>query len=306
MASPAEAAASATREEVRFDSGGEACAGWLYRPEDAGAEAPCVVLGHGFGALKEGRLDAYAERFAMAGFAALAFDYRHFGESEGEPRRLVSVRRQHRDWEAAIAHARGLEGIDPERIVAWGTSFGGGHAIHAGARDAQIAAVIAQTPFTSGIASVRRLPPGQMAKLTGLGFADLVRALARRPPRYFPTVGRPGELAAMTADDALHGYAAMYPDGFDWGNEVAARSMLAVTQYRPGREAPRVRCPLLVQVGIDDHITPPEPSRRAAARAPRGELVEYEISHFEVYRGEPFERAVADQLEFLRRHNLGR
>jgi fermentation-respiration switch protein FrsA (DUF1100 family) len=78
--------------------------------------------------------------------------------------------------------------------------------------------------------------------------------------------------------------------------------MLTIPLYAPGRDASRVRCPLLVQVGSNDHITPPGPSRQAAARAQRGELAEYPISHFEIYRGEPFERAVADQLDFLARH----
>ena len=61
-------------------------------------------------------LDAFAERFADAGLAALVFDYRHFGASDGEPRRLLSIRRQHDDWRAAIVHARATEGIDPDRI----------------------------------------------------------------------------------------------------------------------------------------------------------------------------------------------
>ena len=39
-----------------------------------------------------------------------------------------------------------------------------------------------------------------------------------------------------------------------------------------------------------------------AARAPRAELRRYPIGHFEIYVGEPFERAVADQVDFLMRH----
>ena len=79
------------RDDVRFRSGDSDCAGWLYRPEAAAGEVACVVLAHGFGALKEARLDAFAERFAAAGHAALVFDYRHFGDSGGEPRQLLDV-----------------------------------------------------------------------------------------------------------------------------------------------------------------------------------------------------------------------
>jgi dienelactone hydrolase len=62
---------------------GTPCAAWLYRP-GSGGEVPCVVLAHGFGAVRELRLDAYAERFAAAGLAALVFDYRQFDVYVGE------------------------------------------------------------------------------------------------------------------------------------------------------------------------------------------------------------------------------
>src|SRR3954447_4825346 len=100
------------REDVRIPAGGETLAGWLYRPDEPEGDVPCVVLAHGFGALKEGGLDAFAERFAAAGLAALVFDYRHFGESGGEPRNLIDVARQHGDWRAAIGHARALDGVE--------------------------------------------------------------------------------------------------------------------------------------------------------------------------------------------------
>ena len=61
-------------------------------------------------------------------------------------------------------------------------------------------------------------------------------------------------------------------------------------------------CPILFQVGINDDIPPTASALKAAERAPRGELATYPIRHFDVYRGEPVERAVSDQLDFLRRH----
>src|SRR5947209_8196715 len=98
------------RSDVTFDSWGERCAAWLYRP-DASEPRPCVVLGHGWSGVREQALDRYAERFAAAGLAALVFDYRHFGASEGEPRQLLDIRRQLADWAAAISYARTLDGV---------------------------------------------------------------------------------------------------------------------------------------------------------------------------------------------------
>jgi fermentation-respiration switch protein FrsA (DUF1100 family) len=108
----------------------------------------------------------------------------------------------------------------------------------------------------------------------------------------------------MNSPDALPGYSAMYPEGFEWRNEYAARIGLTVASYRPGRRAAEVSCPLLVLVGDRDAVTPPEPARQAAKRAPHGELVSYDAGHFDVYRGEAFEHAVGDQVRFLERHVL--
>ena len=89
------------REDVVFISHGERCAGWFYSAEGV-ERASCVVMAHGLAAVKEMRLDAYAERFAAAGHHVLVFDYRHFGASTGEPRQLLDIGRQHEDWAAAV------------------------------------------------------------------------------------------------------------------------------------------------------------------------------------------------------------
>jgi hypothetical protein len=77
--------------------------------------------------------------------------------------------------------------------------------------------------------------------MAAAGVRDTLGALLRRPPHYAPIVGPPGTLGAMTSPDALPGYRAMYPEGFVWRNEVAARVLLATAMYSPGRAAARVR-----------------------------------------------------------------
>ena len=293
---------SAPREDVRFASGDETLAGWLYRPAGVDGDIPCVVMAHGFGAQKEARLDAYAERFAAAGMGVLVFDYRHFGESSGEPRNLIDIGRQHDDWRAAITHARGLDGVDPERIALWGSSFSGGHVIAVGSGDDRVAAIVSQVPHTDGLATLRMAGPANAARMTVAGLIDAAQALVGRGPHYMPTVGPPGTLAAMNSPDAQPGYSGLYPEGFEWRNEVPARIGLRMAGYSPGKRAGDVRCPLLVQIGKSDVVTPPAPAIETSKRAPHGELIEYDLGHFDIYLGEPFERAVTDQLEFLKRH----
>src|SRR6187200_1428991 len=111
-----------TREDTTFDSHGTPCATWLYRP-DGTEQPPIIVMAHGFAAIRALRLAAYAERFAEAGYAVLVFDYRGWGDSPGEPRRVLDIGGQQDDWRAALAYARTLDEVDPTRVVGWGTSF---------------------------------------------------------------------------------------------------------------------------------------------------------------------------------------
>lgn len=302
MASPEATAPALSRTEVRFRSGEAECAGVYFHP-GTGEDVPCLILAHGFGALKEGGPARVAERFAAAGYAGLAFDYRYFGESGGEPRQLLNVKRQLEDWRAAISYARTLDGVDAARIGLWGSSYAAGHAMALAAEDRSISAAISQNPFTDGIKTLLALGPVRGAKLALAGLRDCAAAAFGREPRTIPIVGPPGSVGAMTTPDSEPGYSAMYDEGFEWRNEFTPRAVLALSLYSPGKRAGDIQCPLLVQVCSDDAVTPPAPAIEAAARAPKGELITYAgLGHFDIYRGEPFEQAIADQLDFLNRH----
>ncbi len=289
------------RIDVTFDSQETRCAAWLYHPDGEGPY-PCVILAPGFGAIRAARLHAYAERFVQAGLAALAFDYRHFGASSGEPRHLLDIKQQLADWEAAVSYARKQEIIDPERIALWGTSFSGGHVIERAAQDRRIAAVVAQIPFVDGLDNIRTLPLGQALRLTAAGMRDELRRLRRKSPHYVKIVGAPGTLAAITSPDGEEGYHAIVSGDSQWENIVAARVLLRIGFYRPVNAAAHVQCPLLICICEDDLLTPPQSAILASQLAPHGEVRCYKGGHFDLYVGELFEQAVADQCRFLLRH----
>lgn len=296
---------SVDRADVTFRSGADDCAAWLYLPDGPGPHAT-IVLGHGLGAVREMRLDAYAERFVAAGYACLVFDYRHFGASGGEPRQLLDIGKQLDDWAAAIAYARSRSELDPERVVAWGSSFGGGHGIVVSARDPRLAATIVQCPFTDGVASGLVMNPIAATKVMALAARDEAAARRGRAPVYVDTVGPKGSAALMTASDAAPGYLGLVPgdpgESTTFRNEVAARLALRLIAHRPGRLAAKVQGPILFCVCDGDSVAPAKATLRHAAKAPRGEIRRYDDGHFAIYTGEGFERVVSDQLEFLGRH----
>lgn len=292
---------SAGREDTYFDSHGDSCAAWVYRPAGSGP-APAVVMAHGFGSVRDLRLPAYAERFRDGGFVVVVFDYRHFGASGGEPRQLLDIGRQLEDWRAALAYARSLDGVDPDRVIAWGTSFGGGHVITLAGTGERLLGIVAQVPHVSGPAALRATGPAAILRLLPAIVTDLWRAARGGEPRYVASVGRPGTVAAMTSPDADPAVDLLVREsGFRRGDvdeTVAARVLLRLGTYSPGRLAARVACPALVQIATRDAITPAAIARRVAARMPRGRFLEYDCAHFDPYVDPWFDRVVADQLEF--------
>jgi pimeloyl-ACP methyl ester carboxylesterase len=295
---------------VDFQSAGARCvathlSGQGDEFRDAQGRRPCVVLGHGFAGTVDSGLLPFAERFAAAGLDALAFDYRHFGLSDGQPRQLVSVKRQLEDWAAAVACARSLPGVDSRRIVLWGSSYSGGHVVAVAVADGEVAAVISQVPAMDGLAAVahvaRYAGPAQLARFVVAGLRDVIATARGRAPVTLPVVGPPGSVAVMSPPDAEPGYRAIA--GPTWRNEVLARIMLSAATHRPGLLADKLPCPMLVQIADRDSVAPVKAAQDAVWRATgRAELRTYPVGHFDVYRGAPFEQSVSDQLHFLTRH----
>ena len=105
----------------------------------------------------------------------------------------------------------------------------------------------------------------------------------------------------MTTDDSLSGMTTIVEQSVDaqWDNRVAARIMLRAPMYRPGLKAAKLPCPALFCITDQDSLAPAEHTAKLAARGPRNEIKRYPIGHFDIYVGEDWERAVADQTEFL-------
>jgi len=261
-------------------------------------------MAHGFGCVRRLRLPAYAERFAAAGYVVVVFDYRYFGDSDGLPRQLLDIAAQLEDWSAAIGWARTLAGVDPQRVVGWGTSLSGGHVITLAGTGAPLTAIIAQVPHVDGFAATRAAGVRHAARLLPAALDDTWRALVHRQPRYLFSIGAPGTRAIMATADARPALERMAAaDGLtleDFPITVAARIVLRIGLYSPIRHAAAVTCPALIQVASDDTLTPTREARKAACRMPQATLKSYPGHHFDVYVEPLFTTVIADQLEFLR------
>ena len=292
-----------SRKNVTFQVKGTSLSAWLYLPEDLSAPVPCIIMGHGFGGTKDMIMESYALRYQEAGFAVLAFDYRHFGESEGEPRQLLLIPYQLEDYSAAIEYARGLKEIDPARIALWGTSASGGYGIVIAAKDKNIACVVAQCPGLDSRASnkmfLKKLGIGHILRLVVHGQRDMMRSRFGLSPHKIPIVGKPGSFAFFPISDAYDGYGKLASENFI--NEVCARIILRSHGYKPVEHARNAHCPILIQICDNDSLAPISPETEKELRK-YAEVKHYSIGHFDIYIGDNFEISVSDQLDFFKKH----
>jgi uncharacterized protein len=297
--------ANPPRATVRIPTAsGEEIEAWVYRPEGEGPH-PAVVMAHGLAAVKAGGLAPFAERFCRAGLTAIAFDYRQWGGSSGEPREVTSVPRQREDYRTVIDWATAEPDIDQTQIFVWGTSFSGLHAVEIAATDARVSGAIAQNPLVDGLAGLKMAPATHALHLFAAGVLDRLGSLLGRPPRYIPAGVGPGEFGAVANAAALAGQDIIRPkDGAEWHNRLAARSLLGVAAHRPARKAADIRCPILLVIGENDTIAPPGPALRLVETAPRAELYRSRGDHYDVYQGgEDYDTVVTVEAEFLQRHS---
>lgn len=260
-------------------------------------------MAHGFGGTKDSGLEPFADRFVADGIDVLAFDYRGFGSSDGRPRQTISLERQLADFHSAIAAARELPGVDRDRVALWGASMSGGHVLQvAGDRD-DIAAVIALTPLTSGLAA-GRAAIGERDVLTALrwtatGVRSKMSVARGGTATLMPIVGRPGEAGALTLSGAYESYLAMA--GPTWRNEIDSSVGMELGRLSVKAAARRVTCPVLVQIGDFDRFVPAGAVAKTAELA-RAQVHRYPCDHFDVWPGNDwFDKTVADQVAFLRR-----
>ncbi|MEU6559328.1 alpha/beta hydrolase [Nocardia nova] len=296
-------------ERVEYTCDGITTVGFLISPEDTTATLPAVALGHGYAGVAEGDLRDFAAVIARSGFRCLAFDYRNFGYSSGEPRQEVDPNGQVEDFRNAVSFLRSRDDVDRERIGVWGTSFGGGHVLVAAATDRRIKCVVSQVPtISSYLAALRRTRSDLVP--------DLLRGLeADRDARF---AGAAPQKVAMISDDPTVSVAYPQKASYDyltgqrphtpsWRNEITVRSTELTRAYEPGVYVPRIGpTPLLMIIARDDVVTPVDLQQEAylAAHHPK-DLLMVAGDHYDVY-GEHFDTTSTAAANWFTEHLGGK
>ena len=275
------------RHDIEFNADGVMLRGWHYVPDGDGP-FPTVVMAPPYAGIKELYLDDYAAFFCAAGLAAVVYDHRNFGASEGEPRQDINPWRQVEDYRHAISFARSLDSVDSDRIGIWGSSYSGGHVLMVGAVDKRVKAVVSQVPLVSGKRTFERLVvgtefPGFLAMLEADREAQFAGAAPIKIPVVVKEPGVPCALPGREGYDFLE--EAALTRAPDWINDVTLQSADWMFAWEPADYAELVSpAPLLMIVASHDTLTPTDVSLQTFERAlePK-KLVLLPGGHFDAY-----------------------
>ncbi len=291
-----------TRREITYFSDGQPCYAMIFFPKgySTSGKIPGVVLGQGW-AGTHFAIEKYGARLAERGFVAMVIDYRGWGYSDG----FVTLKERQKDnddrvrvkttkadvivkrtrlipWKQiedvrnAISYLQGEPGVDPARIGLWASSTAGGNSIVVAAHDARVKAIAMQVPAISG----RRSPKGPY-ELRGTQLED---AIVR---------SRTGQGAEMEA-------------GFTPRRTVDLETSQAAAEYRPFRFLKQVGPrPVLFIVAEHEQLFSNEDNAYAASKVLAGPTKVLEIpdiTHFDIFTGEPFEQSANAAAEWFRQY----
>jgi fermentation-respiration switch protein FrsA (DUF1100 family) len=250
-------------------------------------------------------LEGYAKRFASAGFITLVFDYRHFGESEGQPRGQLFPREQLDDYCNAISWLSHHQLVDPERIGVWGTSQSGGNVLHLAAFDRRVKAVVAQVPNTWSPEQRLIRNPAGLGLRTRL-VKDRTESYESRALKYMKVVAPRGEVCALPGVDTYEFYIRAKDSAPNWRNEITMESNEKLIEFDPvGPIRLIAPTPLLMVVAEKDTLIPSDMSRAAFERAGEPKkLCVLPCSHFDVYDEPWFSKILDLEVDWFRQHLL--
>ncbi len=211
-----------------------------------------IILCHGFCGIRNVLPPSFANEFTEAGFATITFDYRGFGESEGERGRLVPAM-QTEDIISVISWAEQQTDIDNQRIGVWGTSLGGCHVFSAAEQDQRVKCLVSQLAFADGDILVT----GGMSEPERTSFLSTLNKMAEKKKNTGKEmfVGVTRVLSDNESKEFFRKVKIRHPE---MDIKIPFLTVMETLQYKPAESAGRVQCPVLVVIAGRDSVNPPE------------------------------------------------
>lgn len=296
---------------IEFKSQGAILRGRLYLPENKSEKLPVVIMAHGFATTINGMTaDKYAEKFCEAGFAALLYDHRNFGISDGKPRQEINFWVQSRGYIDAIDFVFTLPEIDENKIAVWGASLSAREAFLIGSVDDRVKAIINQIPAYGDSLPEKDKDCQYFTFAKETVLTERIKDLPNKITEQMPIVsldqlGTPSALSELTAYGWFIEYGTRF--GTNWENVVSFSKTNAPEHFHIGQCAPYLKAPILMVVATNDEMK--GASTKVASEVfktitqPK-QLVEIDGGHFGLlyYPSLIFDKASKAQIDFLKNY----
>ncbi len=294
--------------DVEFLSEGDTVRGRLFSPAE-GRPSPGVVMAPGFSATSRFTMfERHAEEMAKVGVAALLFDYRGFGDSDGTPRLEINGWRQARDCLAGIEFLQGDERIDSYRLGIWGVSSGAAVAAVVAAASADLKAVVLVVPGFGQAISPPDADDSEFESIVNTLLEGDLDAFERTVIGPHPVVSA-DQLNNPSLVETLTAYRWFIESGgrFDtgWENRATLARLDTPAPFDAQLCVPHITAPTLMVIAHKDEESDADVARHVYANATaQKELVSVDGGHFGVLYPSTaeFERSVSAQTAFLRAH----
>jgi len=235
-------------EQIRFDSDGATLTGEVFLPGDATSPLAAVAVTGSWTTVRQQMPTLYARHLAERGYLALAFDFRGFGDSDGQPRDYESPELKTRDIHHAVTALTAHPLADPGRIGALAVCASSGYTATNAITDTRVRSLALIAPWLHNAELVTTLYGGSQGVAQRIDAGEQAAQLWRETGqvRYVP--------AASTTDP----HAAMYGPSIDyylnptrgaipqWSNRFAVMSWPDWLTFDPIALAPQIHTPTLL------------------------------------------------------------
>jgi hypothetical protein len=233
---------------VTFQSEGEQLVGNLYLPAtyQTGDKLPTVIVTGAWMTIKEQMPAIYAQKLADQGFAALAFDFRTFGESGGNLRDFESPTAKIADIKNAISYLQTVDAVDGDRIAGLGICASAGYMTSVAAEDSRLKALVTVAPWLHNPQIVNTVYGGEAAvqKLIAQGQEAEAKFQQTGEVVSVPATSRTDENSPMFGEIDYY----QNPDRgaiAQWDNRFAVASWAEWLTFNPLPEAKNIQIPTL-------------------------------------------------------------
>ncbi|MUG98721.1 alpha/beta fold hydrolase [Scytonema sp. UIC 10036] len=233
---------------VTFQSEGETLVGNLYLPANykPGDKLPAAIVAGSWTTVKEQMPATYARKLAEQGFAALAFDFRFFGESGGKVRSFESPTAKIADIKNAVSFLQTVDAVDSKRIAGLGICASAGYMAVATATDSRIKSFVAVAPWIHDAAIVNTIYGGENAVQEKIKSSQAARVKFEQTGKaeYVPAISTTNKQAAMygNVDYYLNSKRGAIPQ---WANQFAVMSWAEWLTFSAMPQAKQIKVPTL-------------------------------------------------------------